>query len=328
MQQDRIIVWCTHHCYFSVAAIPCDVYREVFPSGPELLGQYRKADHKVLRCSFPWCINYNEVKYSYDLRQHVRTHHPKEHDRAPSRLLATYNLIYFPNNPDILQEYENVAPYNSDVLQTAQSNTNPAHGLIKDFNPFAVADGENATSASWTRWLSIGSALFSFISQQYDMVPCELAEIDPQLAYTINWTYVHTTDPSKKATHSFARWATSTLQALLLPGSAIRPSTSPYVRLLETNYHMVHAIASEQFRSSLEIQIYTLDTFTSIDQDNTDDDIMQVINDDSDCELQIHQCPVPDHSRWQIFPYRLHSVLKILINTAIFIQLSYINIIN
>jgi len=486
MQKDLLIVRGTHHCYFSVAAIPCDVCREVFPTGCELLSHFRKTDHKTLRYSCPWCAS-NEFKYSFDLRRHVRTKHPKEHDRMPSRLLSTDNLIYCSNNPEILREHEKVAPYNSDearlMRQLISSQARQQGTLdrwekrwqlletgkprqVKRKSGFTILhvtmDSAGATvtvqmeekimrailtphyiqsqrvlskitrlltclpestelpPGRWEEDSSLVSDLSDTLNIDKTLIACtqllqppsftELAPPSPltfddlrspspvslkEAPYTSTETQEDDTDPymtyldspkqpelpacpdqhqqtrlqapesPRSSTSSIpyiptpilptdslkvsarallmtgrlpllppgrrdwnsvhhaqvsfpnnmtwppSNWQSLTpdqrtlltehlctslilhkrqpipsraelllrYQALLLPGSAIRPSNNPFVRMLEANYHMVHAIASGQCRSSLDLQRKTLDTFTSIDEDSSDEDIMKAIKD-------------------------------------------------
>jgi len=109
---------------------------------------------------------------------------------------------------------------------------------------------------------------------------------------------------------SIPSWAELLLryQALLLPGSAIRPSKKTFVRMLEASYHMVHAIASGQCRSSLDLQRKTLDTFTSMDEDSIDENIMKAFK---DVPLRLW---IPDQPVLQMtdLTYRINIVLKYL----------------
>jgi len=104
MQQDQLIVWITHHCYFSVAAIPCDVCDFWATSVRQtqntslllpLLYKQRVQVHLWSQASYP-------NKASQGARQDDISTPVKD------------NLIYCSNDLEMLREHEKVAPYNSD----------------------------------------------------------------------------------------------------------------------------------------------------------------------------------------------------------------------
>jgi len=72
---------------------------------------------------------------------------------------------------------------------------------------------------------------------------------------------------------------------------------------------MVHAIASGQCMSSLDLQRKTLDTFTSFDEDSIDEEVMKAIK---DVPLRLRVLDPPVLLQMTDLPYIINIVLKYL----------------
>ncbi|KAH3815917.1 hypothetical protein DPMN_144454 [Dreissena polymorpha] len=84
----------------------CEMCGTAFHSKRDLRNHLAKTDHRRMRYACVLCVGKHprEFKSDWDLRRHIRAHHPHEHDHTLKefpRLLSSENSFYFSTNPTV-----------------------------------------------------------------------------------------------------------------------------------------------------------------------------------------------------------------------------------
>ncbi|KAH3862850.1 hypothetical protein DPMN_025825 [Dreissena polymorpha] len=84
----------------------CEVCGTAYHSKLDLRNHLAKTDHRRMRYICVWCVGKHArlFKSDWDLRRHIRTHYPHEHDHTLkefTRLPSSENSFYFSTNPTV-----------------------------------------------------------------------------------------------------------------------------------------------------------------------------------------------------------------------------------
>lgn len=143
----------------------CEVCGTAFHSKRDLRNHLAKTDHRRMRYICVWCFGKHprEFKSDWDLRRHIRAHHPHEHDHTLKefpRLLSSENTFFFSTNPQV-HLLTNPVPNPSapEAIEARRLVTKWATGRVPGINQWLR--GWNSLSSSSTTSSTTPSAHFN-----------------------------------------------------------------------------------------------------------------------------------------------------------------------
>ncbi|KAH3772759.1 hypothetical protein DPMN_174105 [Dreissena polymorpha] len=137
----------------------CEVCGTAFHSKRDLRNHLAKTDHRRMRYVCVWCVGKHprEFKSDWDLRRHIRAHHPHERDHTLKefpRLLSSENSFYFSTNPTVhLLTNPTPNPSHPEAIEARRLVTKWAAGRIPGITRW-IEGWNSLTSSSSTSSVS------------------------------------------------------------------------------------------------------------------------------------------------------------------------------